>query len=128
MFYTKKKFDLSPKLKLGVGRGYNSSHFLKIFGALFLVVAVGLTARTLTLLLGHTNPAANNSGPQVLGASDEQNGNANLQFIDYKVQKGDTLFNLSQKYNISWTTLATLNNLESPFTLKLGQTLKIPKQ
>jgi hypothetical protein len=57
------------------------------------------------------------SGPQVLGASDEQNGNANLQFIDYKVQKGDTLFNLSQKYNISWTTLATLNNLESPFTL-----------
>ena len=86
MFYTKKKFDLSPKLKLGVGRGYNSSQLLKIFGVLFLVLAVGLTAHALTLLLGHTKTAAQNGSPQVLGASDQQNTQGTQQFIEYKVK------------------------------------------
>lgn len=68
--------------------------------------------------------------PKVLGSSDTrtpEQDNA-VQFTSYTVQKGDTLFNIAQKFNISWTTLATLNNLKSPFYLKPGQTLKVPKQ
>lgn len=70
------------------------------------------------------------NSPAVLGASDVKQPAAqnDMQFISYTVAKGDTLFNISQKFNISWTTLATLNNLKSPFYLKPGQTLKVPKQ
>jgi LysM repeat protein len=66
----------------------------------------------------------------VLGASDarQPTNPSQIQFISYTVQKGDTLFDISQKFGISWNTLATLNNLKSPFYLKPGQTLQIPKQ
>jgi LysM repeat protein len=65
--------------------------------------------------------------PQVLGATDIKKDINLIEFAEYKVQKGDTLFNISQKYNINWATLATLNNLKSPFVLKPGQIIKIPK-
>src|SRR5262249_45253580 len=104
MLYSKKKFDLSPKLKLGVGRGNNQTKILKILGALFLLASVALTAHALSLLLNHSTTSKNTS-PQVLDATDQSAQSANMQVIDYKVQKGDTLFNLSQKYNINWTTL-----------------------
>ena len=44
----------------------------------------------------------------------------------YVVKKGDTLFNVSQKYGLSWQTLAEINNLSEPYLLKIGQELKIP--
>lgn len=126
MFTTHKKFDLSPKLKLGVGRGYSKNLIFK-FGAFFcLIVALGLTANAIRILYAHKtdNPLGT---PQVLGASDVKPDPSTVEFVQYKVQKGDTLFNISQKFNIDWTTLATINNIQSPFTLKLGQTLNIPK-
>ncbi len=46
----------------------------------------------------------------------------------YEIKRGDTLFNVSQKYEVSWQTLAEINNLREPFILKVGQKLKIPKQ
>lgn len=48
------------------------------------------------------------------------------EFTAYKVSRGDTLFNLAQKYNISWQTLAEINNLKEPYILKIGQEIKIP--
>ncbi len=125
-----KKFQLSPRLKLGVGRGYSQNQILKYGAIICLILAVALTFNAFRLLFSGKNSAtsSNTAGPQVLGATDVKPANSpTVQFIDYKVQKGDTLFNISQKYNINWTTLATLNNLKSPFSLKLGQTLKIPK-
>lgn len=46
----------------------------------------------------------------------------------YEVQRGDTLFNVSQKYGISWQTVAQINNLKEPYILKAGQKLKIPSK
>jgi LysM repeat protein len=126
MFKQSKKFDLSPRLKLGVGRGYSQSQILKIASIVCLVLAVGLTANTIRILFSHKDSSSQT--PQVLGATDTKTSNTNVEFIEYKVQKGDTLFNISQKNNIDWTTLATLNNLQSPYVVKSGQTLKIPKQ
>jgi len=129
----RRKIELSPRLKMGVGRGRSQNQVLKM-GAIFcLVVAMALTANAFRLVLkGNTN--AGNSlltaaTPQVLGASDIKTElpETNPSVIEYKVTKGDTLFNISQKFNISWTTLATLNNLKSPFVLKQGQTVRIPR-
>jgi len=126
-----KKFELSPRLKLGVGRGYSQNQILKFSAIICLVLAVALAFNAFRLIAKNQSQAgAANTAPQVLGASDVRNvtGSDNLEFTNYVVAKGDTLFNISQKFNIDWTTLATLNNLQAPFSLKPGQILKVPKQ
>jgi len=127
---SQKKIQLSPRLKFGVGRGYSQNRIMKIGSAVFLVIALGLTVNSFRLVFsGKGGGSASQAVPQVLGASDVKTKPANngIQFEEYKIQKGDTLFNISQKYGISWTTIAALNNLKSPFTLKPGQTIKIPR-
>lgn len=126
MLFHNKKFELSPRLKLGIGRGYSQNQILKFSAIICLVLALGLSVNAFLLVLKNRG---NNPTPQVLGASDvkEQTNRTGVQFTAYTVQKGDTLFNISQKFNIDWTTLATLNNLKSPFVLKPGQIINIPK-
>lgn len=125
-----KKFELSPRLKLGIGRGHSQNQILKFSSILFLVLAVGLTLNAFRLIFKDKQQGpGGNSAPQVLGASDVRLSadSKTLELVEYKVQKGDTLFNISKQFNINWTTLATLNNLKSPFTLKPGQSLKVPR-
>jgi len=131
MAFGNKKFELSPRLRLGVGRGASQNQILKLAAILCLAVAVILTVNAVRLVISSKNQTANNGqSPQVLGASDSRQpaNPSQIQFISYTVQKGDTLFDISQKFGISWNTLATLNNLKSPFYLKPGQILQIPKQ
>ena len=45
---------------------------------------------------------------------------------DYTVQKGDTYYSISKKYNISLQELYSANGIESTDVLKVGQVLKIP--
>src|SRR3989338_492293 len=111
MSYSHKKFELSPRLKLGVGRGYSQNRILKISAVFCLILALGLGINAVRLIFSGGKTA---NEAQVLGASDSQTS-SDTQFVEYKVLKGDTLFNISQKFNINWTTLATLNNLKSPF-------------
>ena len=123
MFFKKKNFELSPRLKFGVGRASFKNQALKITGLACLLIAVGLSINAFSLIWEKSEQPA--SEGQVLGANDT--AEPKTEFVEYTVQKGDTLFNLSQKYNISWVTLANLNNLKSPFTLKPGQVIQIPK-
>ena len=41
------------------------------------------------------------------------------------VRKGDTLYSIAQRHNISTQKLASINGLSSPYTIKPGQTLKL---
>lgn len=132
MFKFKNQLELSPRLKLGVGKGYSKNKILKTASFLFLIMAMGLALNSLWIVINSDSDkktANSNQEPQVLGASDIKSSDTNseIQFLEYKVKKGDTLFNVSQEYKISWMTIATLNNLKSPFSIKPGQTLKIPK-
>jgi len=43
------------------------------------------------------------------------------------VQKGDTLYSLSRKYEIPVNDLAVMNKISSPFDLAVGQKIKVPK-
>lgn len=125
MSSSNKKFELSPRLKFGVGRGYSENQILKISAFICLALAIALASNAVRLAIkAGDEPAA----AQVLGASDTQAAQPqSLEFTSYTVQKGDTLFNISQKFNIEWSTLAVLNNLKSPFVLKPGQVINIPK-
>lgn len=55
--------------------------------------------------------------------------NADKNYFEYTIQKGDTLWDLTQKYlgnGARYKEIKTLNNLPSD-TIYAGQTLKIPK-
>lgn len=41
------------------------------------------------------------------------------------VAKGDTLSSIGRKYKIEWQTLAKWNNLKAPYTLKIGQKIRL---
>jgi hypothetical protein len=128
MFKSERKIDLSPRLKSAVGRGYSKNTILKSSAILCLIIAFGLTLNIFRVIFNnsknHTDFQSGKS--QVLGATDtEQNKSNHPNFIEYKVKKGDTLFSLSKKFNINWSTIASLNNLKSPFSLKPGQIIKI---
>lgn len=43
------------------------------------------------------------------------------------VAKGDTLYSLSRKYEIPVNDLAVMNKLNAPFTLSVGQKIKVPR-
>ncbi|MFN5352223.1 MAG: LysM peptidoglycan-binding domain-containing protein [Alphaproteobacteria bacterium] len=46
--------------------------------------------------------------------------------LEITVKKGNTLYGLSQEYNISIREIIESNNLKRPYILRPGQTLKIP--
>ena len=66
------------------------------------------------------------SSQEVLGAS-TQTAPTNDQFTVYTVKNGDTLFNISQQYNIKWDLIAQVNNLTEPYVLHAGLKLNIPQ-
>lgn len=45
----------------------------------------------------------------------------------YIVKSGDSLYSIGIKFGINWQEIAKTNNLEEPYTLTVGQELKIPK-
>mgnify|MGYP006329353263 FL=1 len=45
---------------------------------------------------------------------------------DYVIQKGDTLYGISRKYNISIDELCKANNFTKDSLIKIGQKIKIP--
>lgn len=52
--------------------------------------------------------------------------NFKKQLKEYKVKKGDTLFELAQKGNVSWKKLAKVNKVKAPYVISSGQTILIP--
>lgn len=121
----KHKVKLSPRLQLGIGRNSDRGSLLPYATMIILVISGVLGIRAINLAIRGSDADTPNTGA-VLGVADNQE--QKQLFKEYTVQKGDTVFSIGQKNNIEWTTLATLNGLEAPFTLKPGQILKIPQQ
>ena len=48
-------------------------------------------------------------------------------YFTYNVAYGDTLGSIASRFRTTATTLARLNNISSPYILRIGQTLLIPK-
>jgi LysM repeat protein len=46
----------------------------------------------------------------------------------YKVAKGDNPYNIAKKFGISYQELLTLNGIDDPTKLQIGQSLKIPQK
>jgi LysM repeat protein len=116
-----KRIKLSRQLKWSVGKAQHTGNYLWAVGGLCLVVAVGFLVHTNRIL-------RTDAQPTVLGASTTVLPEATpaIEFESYEVARGDTLFTISQHYDVPTETLAQLNDIKPPFTLKAGETIKIP--
>ncbi len=49
-----------------------------------------------------------------------------VALTNVRVAAGDTLYSISRKYSVPVNDLAVMNNLSAPFTLSVGQVLRVP--
>ena len=54
--------------------------------------------------------------------------NATATKKTYTVKVGDTLFSVMRKNEVHWRVLAQLNNIKPPYSLTVGQSIKLPSQ
>ena len=55
----------------------------------------------------------------------QNNKTNNISYITYTVKSGDNLSTIASNYGMSTSELADLNNIESPYNIRIGQKLKI---
>jgi LysM repeat protein len=136
------KPHLSPELRAQITPHNRRDRRLAMAGVIFLVLTVVLTINLLPKggrgqnVVQLPNPQTStenttNQDKQVLGLSTKEEVTPSTshseQFTLYTVKNGDTLFNISQEYNIQWDLIAQMNNLSEPYVLHAGQQLKIPQ-
>ncbi|WP_347555292.1 N-acetylmuramidase domain-containing protein [Robbsia sp. KACC 23696] len=46
----------------------------------------------------------------------------------YTIESGDTLSGIAHKEGVAWQTIANINNIRDPRSLRIGQVLKIPRK
>ena len=51
----------------------------------------------------------------------------NIPYASHKVQKGESIWNISQKYQISKNDLLSINNINENDIISIGQIIKIPR-
>ncbi len=126
------KPHLSPELRAQITPHQRRDVKLIFAGAFFLAASAFLAFNLWpknNATLSSNNSAASTfvqtAQTQVLGAATKEESEP--QFTQYTVQNGDTLFNISQQYNIRWDSIAQINNLAEPYVLHAGDILKIPQ-
>ncbi|MCK5697639.1 MAG: peptidoglycan DD-metalloendopeptidase family protein [Gammaproteobacteria bacterium] len=48
--------------------------------------------------------------------------------LSYQVKKGDTLYSIAWKYSLNYKNIAVKNNIKSPYTIYIGQTIYFSQQ
>ena len=89
-----------------------------------VVLGIGIVVGIYVFAGSDGQEPAQKAPKQILG---EQVSAPEQKLLIYQIKKGDTLFNLSQRYGVTWQALAELNQLDEPFILKIGQEIKIPQ-
>ena len=146
MKYT--KTHLSPELRAQITPHNRRDVKLTVAGVIFLLLSAVMVVNLWPTK--KSSPLANNKPvetlvqsdssavtveKQVLGESTSQDSqpqfiqhqDSGAGFTQYTVKNGDTLFNISQKYNVKWDLIASVNGLAEPYILHAGLTLKIPQ-
>lgn len=129
MKYT--KAHLSPELRAQITPSNRRDVKLTAAGVIFLglsiVMVINLWPSKSKTPLTNNKPVETlvQTDKQVLGESTQ--AQPVPQFTQYTVKNGDTLFNISQQYNVRWDLIAQVNSLSEPYVLHAGQQLKIPQ-
>jgi len=51
-----------------------------------------------------------------------------IAYIEYTVQKGDILYTLAERYNVTIEDILAINEIPNPKSLSVGQVIRIPKK
>jgi LysM repeat protein len=135
------KPHLSPELRAQITPHTRRDVRYLTAGVFFMLVSAGLAFNLwpkangatnndkATVAVAQSNLPAGRQEKEVLGVTTQAPSPApeTPQFTEYTVKNGDTLFNISQKYNVRWDSISQINNLSEPYVLHAGQTLKIPQ-
>lgn len=121
MVIPKNRIRLSRALRSQTSPYPNANRILK--NALFLVIGL-IVIGVYFFSNQKQEPGKSDMPKQILG--DQEKAVPLVKFDTYRIKNGDTLFNLGQKLDISWHTLAEINNLSEPYVLKIGQSINIP--
>ncbi|OGE81607.1 MAG: hypothetical protein A3E98_04205 [Candidatus Doudnabacteria bacterium RIFCSPHIGHO2_12_FULL_48_11] len=130
---------LSPELRAQIAPESKRDRKFTVAGVFLLVLSLLLGANLFYKKpasysysmpeLAQTQTSPIPADKQVLGTSTAEGAvkEADEEFTNYVVKNGDTLFNISQEYDIRWDLIAQINGLNEPYVLHAGQTLKIPQ-
>ena len=101
----------------------NKKNYSKIIG---LIVIVVLIVAGIKAFDGNNGPEISNVPEEkaVLGAQDVKI-DPNQDYV-YEVQEKDSLFSISERYQVNWEEIVKLNNLVEPYLLRPGQEIKLP--
>jgi LysM repeat protein len=138
------KPHLSPELRAQITPSARRDVKLTAAGVFFLLASVALTINlwsrdnaslasnnTAVSTLAQSEISQISNEKAVLGESTQATAptpsTLETAFTEYTVKSGDTLFNISQQYNIRWDLIGQINNLSEPYMLHAGQKLKIPQ-
>ncbi len=128
------KPHLSPELRAQITPHSKRDVRLVSAGVFFLLISAGLFYNLwpkdygrLSTTNNKTTQTLTQPEKQVLGATTVETEESDQQFTEYTVKNGDTLFNISQSYNVRWDSIAQINNLSEPYIVHAGQKLKIPQ-
>lgn len=99
-----------------------------LLSLVFLIFAFrGLIATVFVKPLGIINPSLNKTNVEESVTPEPSSETINLQSSGkYTVKTGDTLYSIATALKIEWQELARINNLKEPYSLKVGQELKLP--
>ncbi len=86
-----------------------------------IAAAAGTDVQTIAQLNNIQNPDLIFAGQQLVLPPAADGG-----FQPYRVQPGDTLSGIAQRFGSDWQSLARVNNLADPDMLSIGQTLQVP--
>ena len=116
-FRNKQTVRLSPKLARMTGRAplWDNTYTLKL-------MAVAALSVLFFWIFSDTKSDSKTSvseASEVLGAKTSNVAN-------YIVKNGDTIMSISEDFGVYWMTIAEENELQSPYPLRAGQTLRIP--
>lgn len=106
---------------------FTPKRLMKLSGAIFLLAAGFFVVRMVASSPGEIS-LEQNTGPlpqdeQVLGA---QAIDGSPDYYLYQVKDRDTIFSISERFQVKWEDIARLNDLKDPYFLTPGASLKLP--
>lgn len=74
----------------------------------------------------NSEPAGNSSSQEVLNKDSYSSEGLELCYFTYRVQKGDMIGFIADKFNVTQDTIISVNNIHQSRLIQIGQILKIP--
>ena len=65
-------------------------------------------------------------GPFCNATASNASTTTTTNLFSYTVQQSDTLYSIGIKYDVSWQSIASQNNIEYPYIISVGEQLEIP--